>query len=94
MESLFFEQIDARLTDIKPAHAKTCTWLYEQTGYHDWLDDSLLRNHHGFLWIKGKPGARKSTIMKHAYNYKTMLKDARTYHSFSTLAEAILRSQC
>lgn len=30
----------------------------------DWLDPAKLKDHHGFLWINGKPGAGKSTLMK------------------------------
>lgn len=30
----------------------------------DWIDDNKIHEHHGFLWIKGKPGSGKSTIMK------------------------------
>lgn len=31
-----------------------------------WTDDIDTRNHGGFLWIKGKPGCGKSTIIKGA----------------------------
>ncbi|KAK3360961.1 hypothetical protein B0T24DRAFT_120609 [Lasiosphaeria ovina] len=69
--SLRFDQIDARQTTIKNAHVKTCKWLLKKHEYLDWLDPSKLGEHHGFLWIKGKPGAGKSTLMKFA------LADAR-----------------
>ena len=52
--------------NIPPAHAKTCTWLFEQPQFKDWRDTSKVTDHHGFLWIKGKPGCGKSTIMKTA----------------------------
>lgn len=29
-----------------------------------WLDADMQEKHHGLLWIKGNPGAGKSTIMK------------------------------
>ncbi|KAL4747477.1 hypothetical protein BDW72DRAFT_209604 [Aspergillus terricola var. indicus] len=32
-----------------------------------WLDPEQLKQNYGFLWISGKPGAGKSTIMKFAY---------------------------
>ncbi|RYP48626.1 hypothetical protein DL768_005517 [Monosporascus sp. mg162] len=66
LDSLRFDQIDARHETIKKAHAKTCKWLLEKSEYLDWLDPSKLDEHHGFLWIKGKPGAGKSTLMKFA----------------------------
>ncbi|KAK0728285.1 hypothetical protein B0T26DRAFT_848594, partial [Lasiosphaeria miniovina] len=66
LESLRFDQIDARQLTIKRAHIKTCTWLLQKSEYLDWLDPTKLGEHHGFLWIKGKPGAGKSTLMKFA----------------------------
>ncbi|KAI4850718.1 purine and uridine phosphorylase [Aureobasidium sp. EXF-8845] len=67
LEALNFEQLDARHATIKAAHTATCEWLLSKSEYMDWQDEDKLLEHHGFLWIKGKPGAGKSTIMKHAY---------------------------
>ncbi|XTI82278.1 hypothetical protein V2W45_1516396 [Cenococcum geophilum] len=67
LHSLRFDQIDARHATIRTAHAKTCRWLLSKSEYQDWLDVSKLSDHHGFLWIKGKPATGKSTIMKFAY---------------------------
>ncbi|WQF78470.1 Putative P-loop containing nucleoside triphosphate hydrolase, nucleoside phosphorylase superfamily [Colletotrichum destructivum] len=63
-ESLKFDQIDSRQSNIKSALGKTCRWLTSHRSYKDWLDPAKLPEHHGFLWISGKPGAGKSTIMK------------------------------
>jgi ankyrin repeat protein len=65
-DSLRFEQIDARYLTIKNAHAKTCKWLLNTSSYNDWLDLTKVKDHQGFLWIKGKPGTGKSTLMKFA----------------------------
>ena len=67
LDSLRFEQIDARYSNIKAAHAKTCEWLLQHSGYIDWLDSEQYAQHRGFLWINGKPGAGKSTLMKFIY---------------------------
>ena len=53
--------------NIKAAHSKTCQWFLSHSSYKEWLDPAALTRHHGFLWISGKPGAGKSTIMKFAY---------------------------
>jgi ankyrin repeat protein len=66
LDSLSFCQIDVRLLNIKTAHDSTCDWLFEQPEYKKWLNGDLTEEYHGFLWIKGKPAAGKSTIMKHA----------------------------
>ena len=64
--SLEFDQIDYRRTDIKGAHAKTCEWFLRNRCYLDWIDVAKLNQHAGLFWIKGKPGAGKSTLMKFA----------------------------
>ncbi|KAF5258984.1 hypothetical protein FOXYS1_10420, partial [Fusarium oxysporum] len=67
MESLGFEQIDSRKTTIKTAYSKTCRWFLKHPDYLSWLDSEKQSQHHGFLWIRGKPGAGKSIIMKFIY---------------------------
>ena len=64
MESLDFDQAETRQATIKNAHVKTCKWLLQQSEYQDWLDPRKTLETYGFLWIKGKPGTGKSTIMK------------------------------
>jgi ankyrin repeat protein len=66
IDSLRFDQMDARQMSIKTAYAKTCKWLLQRPEYVDWLNTKKLNEHHGFLWIKGKPGTGKSTLMKFA----------------------------
>ncbi|KAI1115623.1 hypothetical protein F5Y14DRAFT_409764 [Nemania sp. NC0429] len=67
MDSLSFEKIDARHSNIKSAHGKTCAWLLSHPEYIKWLTPAEFSQHHGLLWIYGKPGAGKSTIMKYIY---------------------------
>ena len=77
LESLRFNQIDARQMTIKKAHAKTCKWLLERPEYLDWLNPIISSEHHGFLWIRGKPGTGKSTLMKFCLaNARKTMKDA------------------
>jgi ankyrin repeat protein len=64
LQSLRFSQLDSRLLSVRAAHAKTCSWFLESTAYLEWLDSRKLGDHHGFFWIKAKPGAGKSTLMK------------------------------
>ncbi|KAM0457194.1 hypothetical protein ACHAPV_006834, partial [Trichoderma viride] len=78
LKSLSFEQTGARHLTIKSAHAKTCKWLIKHRAYLDWLDPSKLESHHGFLWIKGKAGIGKSTLMKFALtNAQKKMKDKK-----------------
>ncbi len=66
MESLRYYAIDARYATIKTAHTKTCRWLLKKAEYQDWLDINKTPDRHGFLWIRGKPGSGKSTLVKFA----------------------------
>lgn len=77
LDSLTFDQIDARQMNIKKAHTATCKWLLKKHEYLDWLNPSKLNEHHGLLWIKGKPGSGKSTLMKFTLaNARKSMKDA------------------
>ncbi|EPS29038.1 hypothetical protein PDE_03984 [Penicillium oxalicum 114-2] len=63
--SLRFDHIGSNR--LKNPHDMTCQWLFSHIDYEAWLDAAKVTHHHGFLWISGKPGAGKSTIMKTAY---------------------------
>lgn len=67
LDSLRFEQIDSRHSNIKAVYSKTCKWLLQHPDYTDWLDQDKFNIHHGFLWINGKPGSGKSSLMKFAF---------------------------
>lgn len=67
MESMDFHEIDSRKTTIKTAYSKTCKWFLKHPDYLMWTNPQAISKHHGFLWIRGKPGAGKSTIMKFLY---------------------------
>jgi hypothetical protein len=64
LRCLSFEQIGTRLASIATAHPHTCAWVFDCPPYKRWRDRNLQTGHHGCLWIKGKPGAGKSTIVK------------------------------
>lgn len=53
--------MSSRRNDIADPAVKTCAWLSQHKVYLEWLEQK-----HGLLWIKGKPGAGKSTLMRHA----------------------------
>ncbi|KAL7801059.1 Pfs, NB-ARC and ankyrin domain protein [Trichoderma afarasin] len=85
LESLRFDQIEARQMTITTAYAETCQWLLHKSEYLDWLDTTKIEEHFGFLWIKGKPGTGKSTIMKFALGsaQKTMKDHIIIYFFFN-----------
>ena len=91
LDALAFEQMDFRSATIAPAYARTCDWLFGASPYQRWRNHNLKSEHNGFLWIKGKPGAGKSTLMKHALEYaQIMYGDEKTASFFFNARGAAL----
>ncbi|XXG96054.1 hypothetical protein Hte_002331 [Hypoxylon texense] len=65
LEKLKFDAVESRYLSLKVAQTRTCQWLPKSDAYKKWQDATKLVDHHGFLWIKGKPGAGKSIMMKY-----------------------------
>ncbi|OCK95793.1 uncharacterized protein K441DRAFT_555462, partial [Cenococcum geophilum 1.58] len=66
LRSLTYVELGMREARIRAALSNTCEWLFENAQFQEW---SLGRNSevsHGMLWLKGKPGAGKSTLVKAA----------------------------
>ncbi|OAP58336.1 hypothetical protein AYL99_07426 [Fonsecaea erecta] len=66
LQWLTFVRMDARLRNITDALPQTCKWLFKEEKFKMWIERIEIEDHLGFLWIKGKPGSGKSTIMKEA----------------------------
>lgn len=94
LTSLGFSQINARHMTIAKAYVGTCEWFLNTPGYIDWLDPKKLDRHDGFLWIKGKPGAGKSTLMKSALGHakKTMNDTVIIFFFFNARGHELERS--
>jgi hypothetical protein len=68
-ERLLFDEMDARYLTINASLApSSCSWLFGRPEYQRWQDVGAISEHHGFLWIKGKAGAGKSTLMKYLFD--------------------------
>jgi hypothetical protein len=67
LEALAFEHMDTRLASISAAQGDTCRWLFDTQEYRRWRR-GFRRSRRRFLWIKGKPGAGKSTMMCLAFH--------------------------
>lgn len=81
LDSLKFNQMEDNYLTIKSAYADTCQWLFKRVEYVDWLDSAKKSANNG-LWIKGKPGAGKSTLMKCAVQHAQDGSDNATVISF------------
>ncbi|KAI1202147.1 hypothetical protein F5X97DRAFT_330990 [Nemania serpens] len=61
--------MNVRRETIDDAHPATCDWLFGTVEFEEWLDREDLLTHNGVFWIKGKPGAGKSTLMNHTLSF-------------------------
>ncbi|GKU07361.1 unnamed protein product, partial [Fusarium langsethiae] len=61
LKSLAFEDMDGRQVKIDDAADGTCKWLLNHKTLIEWIHQDR-----GLLWIKGKPGSGKSTLVKYA----------------------------
>lgn len=93
-EALAFDSMDDRFASIRTAHGETCQWLSEHKDYQLWRDPAHRLEHHGILWVKGKPGAGKSTLMKHAYTLgcRTFLDEVIIAFFFNARGEELQKS--
>jgi Cdc6-like AAA superfamily ATPase len=53
-----------RQTAISRPAENTCTWLLGHDLFESWLGRTNVDKYQDLLWIKGKPGSGKSTIVK------------------------------
>ncbi|KAK3296861.1 uncharacterized protein B0H64DRAFT_390543 [Chaetomium fimeti] len=67
LKTLWYAGMDERWRNVEEPAAQTTLWLYEQPSYQDWFHNRNQDKHCGLLWLKGKPGAGKSTLMKAAF---------------------------
>ncbi|KAJ5972955.1 NACHT nucleoside triphosphatase [Penicillium vulpinum] len=61
--SLAFPEMLQRREGIQRCHENTCQWILGLEKYNSWMNSSQ-----ALMWIKGKPGAGKSTLMSFLYN--------------------------
>ncbi|KAI3333095.1 hypothetical protein F4824DRAFT_491112 [Ustulina deusta] len=61
LQSLAFPKMNDRYNEIHVAHDGTCTWLQNHQSFKDWRSKPRT-----LLWIKGKLGSGKSTLVKYA----------------------------
>ncbi|KAH8763535.1 hypothetical protein F5882DRAFT_20290, partial [Hyaloscypha sp. PMI_1271] len=72
LKSLAFPQMRFRQDEVQDTRADSCDWILEHKAYKSWIDDQ-----HGLLWIKGKPGSGKSTLMKRIYKENATQENIR-----------------
>ncbi|KAL9096499.1 MAG: hypothetical protein Q9165_001496 [Trypethelium subeluteriae] len=61
LQAVWFREVSMRESNIGDKTPGTCEWLLNHESYRSWTNQRQ-----GILWVKGKPGAGKSTLMKFA----------------------------
>jgi Ankyrin repeats (many copies)/NACHT domain len=67
LSSLEFQEMGFRVSEIDVPYPDTGEWLFADERYLEWIERRNSATHQGLLWIKGSPGAGKSTLMKEAF---------------------------
>ncbi|KAI1361461.1 hypothetical protein F5Y08DRAFT_347844 [Xylaria arbuscula] len=63
LQSLLFPEMNTRRLSIETPTDDTCLWLFSHQVYQDWFRGQGK----DLIFLKGKPGAGKSTLMKEAF---------------------------
>ncbi|TGO49584.1 hypothetical protein BCON_0206g00190 [Botryotinia convoluta] len=58
LSSIYYPEMEQRRRNANNAYPGTCSWISQDGSYLRWKDTQR-----SLLWIKGKPGAGKSTLM-------------------------------
>ncbi|KAI0105683.1 hypothetical protein GGR51DRAFT_560155 [Nemania sp. FL0031] len=82
LDCLNFPDANERQSSIKTAHEHTCSWVFKNTTYSSWFDVEKTSLANRFLWIKGKPGSGKSTLMKFLFTDATQRLGSHKVISF------------
>jgi hypothetical protein len=84
ISALYFNEIGSRKDNVKTAHEETFRWIMDEkedgTGnegsthhrFRDWLHS--FDSEKNIFWVKAKPGAGKSTLMKFMVQHKDLKK--------------------
>lgn len=64
LQKLAYAEMTSRQHNIHSEMQGTCQWILTDPVFVAWKACDNINSHNGLLWIKGKPGAGKSVMMK------------------------------
>ncbi|EPE28101.1 alpha/beta-Hydrolase [Glarea lozoyensis ATCC 20868] len=79
LTSLSFSEMGAREANIEGPTQNTCKWIYNNPKFRQW--ESQINT---LLWIKGKPGSGKSTLMKSLHKKRILEQEQRAENPKTT----------
>ncbi|KAK9426665.1 putative NACHT domain-containing protein [Seiridium unicorne] len=97
LESLSFKSMKNRQEEVAVAHGKTFDWVFKHDSggsdraalgdqFTTWLRSDELGN---IYWVTGKPGAGKSTLMRHIAEHVSTTELLKLWADDSQLARAV-----
>ena len=89
LKSLSFPNMDQREFLVQDAATNTCAWLLNHGEYKTWLGQR-----HALLWIVGKPGAGKSTLMRYALQNASYSTDVVACFFFFGRGSDLQKNSC
>lgn len=81
LASLTFDDMGVRFRNVGAALPDTCQWLRYHESFLSWSND-VQSLESRLLWIKGKPGSGKSTIMRETLLWMTKLSPQQVIVSY------------
>ncbi|KAF4549910.1 NACHT domain-containing protein 4 [Elsinoe fawcettii] len=69
LDILYFQEYENRQRTVPLRQGSTCEWLLRNQEFTQWQQVGDSSRDHDFLWLRGKPGTGKSTLMKYAHDY-------------------------
>ncbi|KAI8964916.1 hypothetical protein F5Y11DRAFT_363187 [Daldinia sp. FL1419] len=79
LNSLSFPGMDRWRHSSRGSSVDTRSWLFQHKTFQDWFHHRDIQTHNGLLWISGKPGSGKSTLMLKAYHHASRLQRSGGY---------------
>lgn len=67
LQSLVFPNMNQRVQNLDNPTEGTCSWFFKHEAFVEWLAAKNQAKYCGLLWVKGKPGSGKSTLVKEAF---------------------------
>lgn len=91
IESLHHRKFRSRHDSISPAHAETFGWILDDTEGGEEKSNRFvewLRSRNETFWVRGKPGAGKSTLMKFLCRHNSAREHLRAWSGSTRLITA------
>ncbi|KAH6867217.1 hypothetical protein B0T10DRAFT_573048 [Thelonectria olida] len=74
LRALAFPGMNSRLRSIDRPALQTSRWVFQHESYKNWILAQNWELRQGLLFLKGKPGTGKSTVMKEAFRQTKLLQ--------------------